>query len=111
MKLNSLVSGGKDIQLLIPELGSQIEVVAMNTHLIRIDTKDHQGPLQINIDFIDRFMGDIKCSVHTHAKVGLDSFIWQFMDKKSMNLRPLKAFDAKLLTAKQSKLEFDKNIW
>ena len=93
MKLNSLVSGGKDIQLLIPELGSQIEVIAMSTHTIKIDMKDHSGPLEINIEFLERWKGDIKVSVHTHAKVSLDNYIWQFEDKKKLVLRPHRAFD------------------
>ena len=70
----------------------------MHTHTIKIDTKDHQGPLQINIEFLERFKGDIKVSVHVNAKVSLENYIWQFEDKKSMILRPVKAFDAKLLS-------------
>ena len=83
----------------------------MHTHTIKIDTKEHQGPLQINLEFLERFKGDIKVSVHTHAKVSLDSYIWQFEDKKSMILRPVKAFDVKLLSQKQQKLDQDKNLW
>ena len=69
IQLNQLVSGGKEIQVLQPETSSQVEVLSMTPHMIKMDTKDHQGPLQISLEFIERFKGDIRVSVHTHAKV------------------------------------------
>ena len=54
---------------------------------------------------------DIKVSVHSHAKVNLEDYIWQFEDKTKMILRPQKAFDELLLTEKEKKQEIDRNNW
>ena len=45
VKLNQLVSGGQDIQLITPEFMNSIELGIMGTHTIKIDTKEHKGPL------------------------------------------------------------------
>jgi len=65
----------------------------MSTYNLKIETKGHRGPLQLNLEFVERFKGDTKISVHTHSKVSSDNFIWQFADLKSFSLRPVKAFD------------------
>ena len=80
----------------MPEVSSQIEVPAMSTHMIKIDTKDHQGPLQLTLDFIERFKGDIKISINTHAKVNSDDYLKQYIDKKMIVLRPVMMIDNRL---------------
>ena len=48
----------------------------MNFVTLKIDTKDHRGPLQLNIKFDQKEKSDIKVSIHNHAKVNLDDNIW-----------------------------------
>jgi len=84
----------------------------MNTVTVRIETKGHRGPLQIKFDYDKNVAGeDIKVSVHTHAKVSIEDYIWQFEDRRKISLRPFKAFNAKLLTSKNKNREVDKNAW
>ena len=59
-----------------PELPSSIFIRSMNFVTLKIDTKDHRGPLQLNIKFDQKEKSDIKVSIHNHAKVNLDDNIW-----------------------------------
>ena len=77
-----------------------IDVISMSQTLIRVETKEHRGPLQFTVEFESRKEGDLITSIHSIAKVTLENFIWQFKDKKKMVLRPFKAFDQNLLSAK-----------
>lgn len=95
----------------LPEHPVSIIVVAMNYALIKVETKDHRGPLKFSIDFDARGDGDIVTSVHTQSKVSLDTYIWQFKDKTRLTMRPFKAFDESLLTGKQTINDIDKNLW
>ena len=45
VKLNQLVSGGQDAQLITPEFMNSIELGIMGTHTVKIETKDHHGPI------------------------------------------------------------------
>ena len=45
VKLNQLVSGGNQVIPVSAEAPTYVQVVSMNTTLIRIETKDHRGPL------------------------------------------------------------------
>ena len=111
VQLNQLVSGGNTTIVVLPEQPVMIDVVSMSQTLIKVETKDHRGPLQLTVEFEPRKEGDLITSIHSIAKVTLENFIWQFKDKKKMILRPFKAFDSNLLTAKQSINDVDKNLW
>ena len=67
--------------------------------------------MQLTVEFESRKEGDLISSMHSIAKVSLENYVWQFKDKKKMILRPFKAFDSNLLTAKQSINDMDKNLW
>ena len=97
--------------MVLPEHPISIIVVAMNSTCIKVDTKDHRGPLRFTVDFDNMGDGDLITSVHTQAKVSLDTYIWQFKDKTRMTMRPFKAFDEGLLTGKQTINDVDKNLW
>ena len=45
VKLNQLVSGGQDAQLITPEFMNSIELGIMGTHTVKIETKGHHGPI------------------------------------------------------------------
>ena len=77
----------------MPESSSQIEIHAMSTHMIKLETKEHRGPLQLNLDLIPGYIGDIKISIHTHAKVNNDDYLRQYIDKKVIVLRPVMMVD------------------
>ena len=83
----------------------------MSNTMVKVETKEHRGPLQFTVEFESRKEGDLITSFHSIAKVTLDNYIWQFKDKKKMILRPFKAFDQNLLTTKQSNSDVDKNLW
>ena len=84
----------------------------MSLHCSKLETKGHYGPIVVTIDKLyDSNKSDLKVSIHSNSKVNLDNYIWQFEDKKSFTLRPWKAYDEKLLTTKQKKLDWDKNNW
>ena len=73
----------------------------MNTTLIKVETKDHRGPLQFTVVYENsRGDTDLVCSVDTNAKVSLENNKWQRKDKKKMVLYPSRFFDPKLLTGK-----------
>ena len=76
VELNSVVSGGKEIQLITPEQPSQIDVQPMNIWTVKIVTRRHHGPISIKIDQIAKFQGDLKINIHTHSKVSFDDYIW-----------------------------------
>ena len=82
----------------------------MNTTMVKMETKDHKGPLQFTIQFTNK-VGDLICSVHSISKVSLENFVWQFKDKKKMIMRPFRAFDENLLSGKQTLADVDKNLW
>ena len=63
------------------------------------------------IEFDFRGDGDLVTSIHSLSKVSLQTYIWQFKDKKKITMRPFKAFDESQLTAKQSMLDVEKNLW
>ena len=73
----------------------------MSLHLVKIETKGHQGPITVTIDKeYDHVKSDLKVSIHHNSKVNLDKYIWQFDDKKQFILRPFKAYDEALLSDK-----------
>ena len=49
--LNQLVSGGKDMTVIQPELPSSIFIRPMNSVTVKIETNGHRGPLQLNVKF------------------------------------------------------------
>jgi len=93
------VSGGNQCITLVPEQVTPVNVISMNTAILRVETKNHSGPLQFTVEFL-KHPSDLICSVHSLAKVSLDNYIWQFKDKKKMIMRPVKGFDESLLTGK-----------
>ena len=90
---------------------TSVIVVAMNPTFVKVDTKDHRGPLQFTIEFEHRGEGDLITSIDNQHKVSLDTYIWQFKDRMKMTMRPFRAFDEGMLTAKQSINDVDKNLW
>ena len=97
--------------MVLPEHPVSIIVVAMNYTCIKVETKDHRGPLKFTVDFDNMGDGDLITSVHTLSKVSLDTYLWQFKDRTRMTMRPFKAFDESLLTGKQTINDVDKNLW
>ena len=91
------------MQILQPEQPASLFIRSMNSITVKVGTKDHRGTLQLNLKFDSKVKTDIKVSCHTHAKVSLDDHLWQFEDKTCIVLKPAKAFDESLLTAKQLK--------
>ena len=111
VQLNQLVSGGNTTLIVIPEQPVIIDVVSWSTTVVKVETKEHRGPLQFTVEFESRKEGDLISSMHSIAKVSLENYMWQFKDKKKMILRPFKAFDKNLLSSKQNVNDWDKNLW
>ena len=59
VQLNSIVTGASQVLLVSPEQAISVEVQSMNTTLVKVDTKDHKGPLQFFIDM--HKPGDLTC--------------------------------------------------
>lgn len=74
--LNMIVSGGKEMTVMQPELPSSVFIRSMNSVTVKIETSGHRGPLQLSVKFDAKEKSDIKVSVHTHAKVNFDEFMW-----------------------------------
>ena len=53
-----------------------IDVVSMSNTLVKVETKDHRGPLQFTIEMESRKEGDLVTSLHSIAKVNLENYIW-----------------------------------
>ena len=112
VKLNQLVSGGSQVITVAPETLTTLSAPSMSSVLVKVETKDHKGPIQFTVEILGRGDADLTCSVHTNQKVNLDSFIWQKKDlRKTMILRPFKAFDETLLAPKQQVADWDKTLW
>ena len=47
VRLNGLVAGGSTIIEVPPETPVSLKVEQMNTVLVKIETKEHRGPLQL----------------------------------------------------------------
>ena len=121
--MNSLVSGGSTVIEVPDETPTPLKVEQMNTVLVKIETKEHRGPVQLSIDLHDK--SDYKCSIGTQKNVNMESYIWQAVEKeikskeenrsinmkRKMVLRPFKAFDPAQLSSKQTVLDVDKNLW
>lgn len=112
-QLNQIVSSGKQIAMVSPETPTVIEVTQMNTYNIKVQTREHRGPLVLSVDVFNRIDQDLTVYVHTNHKVGSDFYIWKFelRGRTRFPLLPFKAFDKNALSAKQSLLDIDKNLW
>ena len=53
-----------------------IDVVSWSSTLVKVETKEHKGPLQFTIEFESRKEGDLISSMHSVAKVNLENYIW-----------------------------------
>lgn len=110
--------------LVTAEVPTALSVDSMNTNLIKVETKEHHGPLQFTIELHSK--SDYMCCVGTQKNVNMDNNIWKHVEKevkdskgvkkaislkRKIVLRPFKAFDASLLTSKQTVLDVDKNLW
>ena len=65
VEINQLVSNGGQIITVQPELASVIEVLPMNTVVVKILTAGHKGALALNTEYLPRQEGDISIYVHT----------------------------------------------
>ena len=75
MQLNQLVSGGNTTVTLSPENPTDIEVISMNSIIVKVELKDHTGPLQFTVNFEPGKSSDLTVSIHNIAKVNLDNWI------------------------------------
>lgn len=85
----------------------------MNVFNVKVQTKEHRGPLTLSVDVFNRIDQDLIIYVNTNHKAGPDHYIWKFemRGRTRFTMMPFKAFDKHLLTAKQSILDVDKNLW
>ena len=92
---------------------TSVECLPMNTALVKIETKNHKGPLKFNIDM--HKPGDLLCYAHSHAKVNFDNKLWTYRydekSRKSFVFTPMKAFNENMLTGKMTVHDIDKNAW
>ena len=82
----------------------------MNQQIVKIETENHRGPLQLTIEYESGCTTDLITSVDTTPKVCIESNIWQFTGKKK-TLQPFKAFDENQLGPKQNLADVDKQLW
>ena len=100
--------------LVNPDSPISVEVQPMNTTLVKVETKDHKGPLQFFIDMHKD--GDLTCYASPNQKVNYENKIWTYKynpkeRNKPMTFTPFKAFDENLLTGKQTVNDIDKTLW
>ena len=82
----------------------------MNSTLVKVETKEHRGPLQFTINLDSRAEGDLVSSLHYHNKVGIECFKKQYKDKRKMLIFPSQFFEDALIPSKHAH-DVDKRVW
>lgn len=106
-----MTEGSQILDLPTNKTEVRVEIKAMASAMLKINTFEQKGPIKIQIQFQTRGEGDQTCLIHRERDISDENFIYEFKNKTRMCIYPKKAWTSKLTHPKDKSASSPATIW